>query len=52
MVALQLLLEQGDGGGSVQDDPRLGRRRRVLAAAVGAADGRDVGGPERENETA
>lgn len=49
MVVLQLLLEEGDGGGSVQDDPRL-RRGRALAAAVRAADRRDVGRPESRNE--
>lgn len=33
VVILKLLLEEGDGGGSVQDDPRL-RGSRALAAAV------------------
>lgn len=50
VVVLQLLLEEGDGGGPVQDDPRLGGRR-ALAAAVCTAHRRDVRGPEGENET-
>ena len=41
MVVLELLLEEGDGGGAVQDDPGL--RRGTLAAALRAADGGDAG---------
>lgn len=49
MVILQLLLEEGDGGWSVQDDPRL-RGYRARAAAVRTADSRDGWGPERRND--
>lgn len=45
MVVLQLLLEEGNGGGPVQDDPGL-RGCGALAAAVGTAHCRDAGGPE------
>lgn len=44
MVILELLLEEGDGGRAVEDDPRLGGRR-ALAAAVRAAHCGDVRGP-------
>lgn len=33
VVILELLFEEGDGGRSIEDDPRLGGRR-ALAAAV------------------
>lgn len=49
VVVLELLLEEGDGGRSVQDDPRL-RGSRTLAAAVRTADGRDVWRPEGSGE--
>lgn len=49
VVVLELLLEEGDGGGSVQDDPGL-RGSRALAAAVRTTDGRDVWRPEGSGE--
>lgn len=45
MVVLKLLLEERDGGGSVEDDPRL-RGSCALAAAVRAADCWDAWGSE------
>lgn len=41
VVILELLLEEGDGGRPIQDDPRL-RGRRALAAAVGPTHCGDV----------
>lgn len=41
MVILELLLEEGDGGRPIEDDPRLGGRR-ALAAAVGPTHRGDV----------
>lgn len=41
VVILELLFEEGDGGRSIEDDPRLGGRR-ALAAAVRPTHGRDV----------
>lgn len=41
MVILELLLEEGDGGRPIEDDPRLGGRR-ALAAAVGPTHCGDV----------
>lgn len=49
VVVLELLLEEGDGGGSVQDDPGLGGGR-ALAAALRTTDGRDVWRPEGSGE--
>lgn len=49
VVVLKLFLEEGDGGGPVQDDPRL-RGSRALAAAVRAADRWDVRRSEENGE--
>lgn len=49
MVILELLLEEGDGGRSIEDDPRLGGCR-ALAAAVRPTHGGDVWGSERKGE--
>lgn len=43
-MILELLLEEGDGGRPIEDDPGLGGRR-ALAAAVGPAHGGDVRRP-------
>lgn len=47
MVILELLLEQGDGGRSIKDDPRLGGSC-ALAAAVRPTHGGDVWGSSKE----
>lgn len=49
VVILELLLEEGDGGRSIEDDPRLGGRR-ALAAAVRPTHGGDVGGSEQKGK--
>ena len=49
VVVLQLLLEEGDGGRLVEDDPGL-RGCGALAAAVRAAHRWDVGGPGTRRE--
>lgn len=49
VVILELLLEEGDGGRSVEDDPRLGGRR-ALAAAVRPTHGGDVWGSEKKGK--
>lgn len=47
VVILELLLEQGDGGRSIKDDPRLGGSC-ALAAAVRPTHGGDVWGSSKE----
>lgn len=47
MVILELLLEEGDGGRSIEDDPRLGGRC-ALAAVVRPTHSGDVWGSEKK----
>lgn len=49
VVILELLLEEGDGGRSIQDDPWLGGRR-ALAAAVGPTHCGDVWGSNQKGK--
>lgn len=49
VVILELLLEEGDGGRSIEDDPRL-RGRRALAAAVRPTHGGDACGSEKKEK--